>query len=48
MNSKDPFALEYIDCEKAFDSIEYEAIFKALRTIGISDTCITILEDIYT
>ena len=38
----------YIDYEKAFDSIEHEAIFKALRSIGINDTCITILEDTYT
>ena len=32
----------YIDNEKAFDSIEHEAIFKALRLIGINKTYITI------
>ena len=33
---------------KAFDSIEHETIFKALRSIGIDETYITILEDNYT
>ena len=35
----------YIDHEKVFDSIEHEAILKALRSIGINET---ILNDIYT
>ena len=34
----------YINYEKAFDSKEHEAIFKALRSIGINETYITILE----
>ena len=38
----------YIDNEKAFDSIEHETIFKALRLIGINETRLNILEDIYT
>ena len=37
-----------IDYEKALDSIEHKAIFKALRSIGINETYITILEDTYT
>ena len=45
---KRPLCIEYIDYEKAFDSIEHEAIFKALRSIGINEIYITILEDIYT
>ena len=45
---KRPLCTGYIDCEKAFDSIEHEAIFKALRSIGINETYITILEDTYT
>ena len=38
----------YIDYEKAFDSIEHEVIFKVLRSTGINETFITILEDTYT
>ena len=34
--------------KRAFDSIEHEAIFKALRTKGINETSFTILQDIYT
>ena len=45
---KRPLCIGYIDCEKAFDSIEHEAVFKALRSIGINETYITILEDTYT
>ena len=48
-----PLCLGYIDYENGFDSIEHKEIFKALRTIGINETSITIqpftiLEDIYT
>ena len=43
-----PLCIGYIDYEKAFDSIEHKAIFKALRSIGINETYITILEDTYT
>ena len=42
-----PLYIETIDYEKAFDSIEYQAIFKALKTICINETYITLLEDIY-
>ena len=42
---KRPLCIGYTDYEKAFDSMEHEAIFKALRSIGINETCITILED---
>ena len=37
--------IEFIDSEKAFDSTEDEAIFRA---VGINETFITIVEDIYT
>ena len=43
-----PLSIGYIDYEKAFDSIEHKAIFKALRSIRINETYITILEDTYT
>ena len=43
-----PLCIGYIDYEKAFDSIEHEAIFNALTSIGINETYITILEDTYT
>ena len=37
----------YIDFQKAFDSIEHEAILKVLESIGINETYIIILEDTY-
>ena len=41
-------SIHWLD-EKAFESIEHKAIFKALRSIGINETYyITILEDTYT
>ena len=45
---KRPLCIGYIDYEKAFDSIEHEAIFKVLRSIGVNETYIAILEDTYT
>ena len=33
-----PLCIGYIDYEKAFDSIQQKAIFKALRSIGINET----------
>ena len=45
---KSPLCIGYIDYKKAFDSIEHKAVFKALRSIGINETYITILEDTYT
>ena len=35
---KRPLCIRYIDYEKAFDSMEHEAIFKVLRNIGINKT----------
>ena len=35
-----------IDHEKAIESIEHKAMFKALRSVGVNKTHITILEDI--
>ena len=43
-----PINIGFIDYEKAFDSIEHFAIFDALRQIGINETYIDIIEDIYT
>ena len=48
MNLKRPLCIEYTDYEKAFEFIEHESIFKALRSIGTHETYVTILEDIYT
>ena len=45
---KRPLCIGYIDYENAFDFIEHEAIFKALRSTGIYETYIIILKDIYT
>ena len=45
---KRPLYIGYVDYEKAFDSIEHEAIIRALRSVGINETYITILEDTYT
>ena len=45
---KRPLCIEYTDYAKAFDSIEREAIFKALKSIDINEIYITILKDIYT
>ena len=45
---KRPLCIGHIDYEKAFDCIEHEAIFKALRSIGINEKYITILEVIHT
>ena len=42
------YCIHDIDYEKAFDSVEHEIIFKALRNIGINETYINIIEDIYT
>ena len=38
----------YIDYEKAFDSIEHEAVFKSLRPVGINENYITVLKENYT
>ena len=40
--------IAFIDYEKAFDSVEHEDIFTALRNIAINETYIKIIEDIYT
>ncbi|XP_072016971.1 uncharacterized protein [Amphiura filiformis] len=38
----------FIDYEKAFDSVEHQDLFQALREIGINEGYVCILEDIYT
>ena len=42
-----PLYIGFVDFEKAFDSIEHPAMFRALRNIGINETYINLLEDIY-
>ena len=42
---KRPLRIGYIDNEKAVDSIEHEAIFKTLRSIGMNEAYITNVED---
>ena len=41
-----PLCIGYIVYEKAFNPMEHKTIFKAVRTIGINETYITILEEI--
>ena len=43
-----PICTGYNYYEKAFDSIAHEAVFKALRTLSVKETYVTVLEDIYT
>ena len=43
-----PLCLSFIDYEKAFDSVEHEAILKALQNIGLNENYISIIKDIYT
>ena len=43
-----PLCIAYIDYEKAFDSVEHDVIFKALRNTGINEAYINIIEYIYT
>ena len=38
----------YIDYEKAFDSVEHEDLFTALRKVGVNEGYVKLLEDIYT
>ena len=38
----------YIDFDKAFDSVEHKDLFASLRTAGINENYVQILEDIYT
>ena len=48
MKSKRSLCIGYIGYEKAFDSVEHEAVFKALRSIDVNETYFTILEVTYT
>ena len=43
-----PLCIAYIDYEKALESIKHEVVFQALRSIGINELYINIIEDIYT
>jgi len=38
----------YIDYEKAFDSVEHDNLFAALRKVGVNEGYVKIIEDIYT
>ena len=42
-----PLLIGFIDFEKAFDTIESVAIFETLRKTKINETCINILQNIY-
>ena len=43
-----PLCISFIDYEKAFDSVEHEAILKALQNIYVNENYISIIKDIYT
>ena len=43
-----PLCISFIDYEKAFDSVEHEAMLKALQNIGVNENYISIIKDIYT
>ena len=38
----------FIDYEKAFDSVEHDNLFAALRKVGVNEGYVKIIEDIYT
>ena len=42
-----PLCLAFVDYEKAFDSIEHNAVFDSLREQGINENYIQLLENIY-
>ena len=42
-----PTYMAFVDCEKAFDSIQHKAIFKALKQHGVEDNYINILKETY-
>ena len=43
-----PLCVAFVDCEKAFDSVQTQAILTSLQAQGIEDVYIEILKDIYT
>ena len=42
-----PLCIGFIDCKKAFDTVEHFAIFEALRKTNVNETYINILQNIY-
>ena len=42
-----PLYIAFIDCEKAFDSVEISAVMQTLRNQGVDEVYINILEEIY-
>ena len=42
-----PLCLAFVDYEKAFDSIEHNAVFDSLREQGINENYVQLLENIY-
>ena len=43
-----PLCIAFIDYEKAFDSMQTQAVLTSLQEHGIEDVCIELLEEIYT
>ena len=43
-----PPYMAFVDYEKAFDSIQHRAVFKALRKHGVEEKCINIIKETYT
>ena len=42
-----PLCIGFIDCEKAFDTVEHFAIFEAIRKTNVNETYINILQNRY-
>uniref|UniRef100_A0A3Q1BYB5 Reverse transcriptase domain-containing protein n=1 Tax=Amphiprion ocellaris TaxID=80972 RepID=A0A3Q1BYB5_AMPOC len=42
-----PTYMAFVDYEKAFDSIQHKAVFKALKQHGVEDNYINILKETY-
>ena len=43
-----PLCVAFVDYEKAFDSVETQAVLKTLQEQGINNNYIKIIKDIYT
>ena len=42
-----PLCFAFVDCEKAFDSIEFEPLFEGLKNQGVNEAYLNILRNLY-